>query len=113
MEIQKQQSLQTCSSCACENYVVIQFRFGGTLLGLALGCCQSIVWRPQIGRMVVWIAVNILGWSLGMLLPQYIAYIMRVANTPLLSTIFPVIIAAVITGMALVWFLRGQHGLDY
>jgi hypothetical protein len=93
--------------------VIIQFRFGGTLLGLALGCCQSIVWRPQIGRMVVWIAVNILGWSLGMLLPQYIAYIMRVANSPLLSTIFPVIIAAVITGMALVWFLRGQHGLDY
>lgn len=85
---------------------------GGALFGLALGCCQSIVWRPRIGRIVVWIVVNVFGWSLGMFLPQYIAYIMRVANTSLLSTIFPVIIAAVVTGIVLVWFIQGQHDLD-
>lgn len=79
---------------------------GGALLGLTLGSCQSIVWRPRFDRMIVWIVVNLLGWSLGMFLPQLVAFLLDNSHTPWLSTLFPIVFASVVTGMGLLWFLR-------
>ncbi|WP_420642932.1 hypothetical protein [Candidatus Leptofilum sp.] len=89
---------------------------GGALLGLALGCCQAIAWRPRQGRILVWIVVNVMAWSVGMFLPQLAAFLLRdvlaVSNTPLLSTLFPVFFAAAGTGLVLVWFSGEQNELD-
>lgn len=89
---------------------------GGALLGLALGCLQSIVWWPRLNRLVVWIVVNVLGWSLGMFLPQLVPFLLKdmvaVNSAPLLASLFPVAFAAVVTGAALVWFLGEGYGLD-
>ncbi|NIT60242.1 MAG: hypothetical protein GWN00_29750 [Aliifodinibius sp.] len=82
---------------------------GGALLGLALGCCQGVVWRPRFDRVILWIVFNVMGWSLGMFLPQLIAFQLGYASTPWLSTLFPVVFAAVVTGIGLVWFLGGQY----
>jgi hypothetical protein len=79
---------------------------GGALLGLVLGCCQSVVWRPRFARMAVWIVGNVFGWSLGMFLPQLVAFQLRLDSTPWLSTLFPVLFGAVVTGLVLVWFLE-------
>ena len=84
---------------------------GGAFLGLTLGICQSIVWRPQFDRMVVWIVVNVLGWSLGMFLPHLMAFLLHVVDNLWRSTLFPVIFAAVATGSALLWFSGGSHDL--
>jgi hypothetical protein len=84
---------------------------GGALLGLALGC-QTITWRPRLARMLIWIVVNVVGWSLGMFLPQLAAFLLHDSHTPWLSNLFPIIFAPVVTGITLLWFLRGQHDLD-
>ncbi|GJM41800.1 MAG: hypothetical protein DHS20C20_20820 [Ardenticatenaceae bacterium] len=89
---------------------------GGALLGLALGLCQCFVWRFRIQRMLTWIVANVVGWSLGMFLPQLTAYLLRnslaVSHTPWLATLFPVAFAAVVTGLVLVLFTGGSDGLD-
>jgi hypothetical protein len=85
---------------------------GGALLGLTLGICQSIVWRPRFDRMVVWIVVSVLGWSLGMFLPQLAAFLLQNTNTLWLSTLFPVAFAAMATGIILIWFSGDYHALD-
>jgi hypothetical protein len=89
---------------------------GGALFGLALGICQGIVWRPRLDRIMVWIVVNVLGWSLGMFSPQFIVFflfdIVDLRSTTSFYTIFQVAFAAIVTGIALVWFLREQHDLD-
>lgn len=85
---------------------------GGALLGLALGCCQMIAWRPRLNRMLVWIIANVVGWSFGMFLPQWVAFLLHNGSTPWLSTLFPVAFAAVATGIALLWFFGGLHDLD-
>jgi hypothetical protein len=89
---------------------------GGAILGLALGICQGIVWRPRLDRIMVWVAVNVLGWSLGMFLPQLIVIflfdVVDLRSTTSFYTIFQVTFAAIVTGVGLVWFLREQHDLD-
>ncbi|GJM41485.1 MAG: hypothetical protein DHS20C20_17670 [Ardenticatenaceae bacterium] len=89
---------------------------GGALLGLALGCCQAIVWRPKLTHIFVWVVVNVLGWSLGTFLPQLAAFLLQdviaIDSTSLLSTLFPLAFAAVVTGLTLVWFSGGQNELD-
>ncbi len=84
---------------------------GGALLGLVLGCCQSTVWRPRFDHILIWVVVNVLGWSLGMFLPQLIAFLLHDVNPPWLSTHFPIAFAAVVTGIALLWFLGDQREL--
>ena len=85
---------------------------GGALLGLALGCCQSIVWRPRFDRIIIWIVINVLGWSLGMFLPQLAAFLLDDSSTSWLSTLFPVAFAAMATGIVLIWFLGEQYDMD-
>jgi hypothetical protein len=89
---------------------------GGAIFGLALGICQGIVWRPRLDRIMVWVVVNVLGWSLGMFLPQFIVFflfdIVDLRSTTSFYTIFQVAFAAIVTGFGLVWFLREQHDLD-
>jgi hypothetical protein len=89
---------------------------GGALFGLALGICQGIVWRPRLDRIIVWIVVNVVGWSLGMFLPQLTVFLLRdvfvISGTTFLYMIFPVAFASIGTGIALVGFFREQHDLD-
>lgn len=85
---------------------------GGALLGLALGCCQSVIWRPRFVRIFIWIVGNALGWSLGMFLPQFMPFIWHKANTPWLSTLLPIFFAAMTTGVVLIRFSEGQYDLD-
>lgn len=85
---------------------------GGALLGLTLGLCQCIAWRYRVLRMLAWIAANVVGWSLGMFLPQLTAYLLHSRNTSWLDLLFPAAFAAVITGLALVWFMGGENDLD-
>jgi hypothetical protein len=89
---------------------------GGAIFGLALGICQGIVWRPRLDRIMVWVVVNVLGWSLGMFLPQLIVFflfdVVDLRSTTSFYTIFQVAFAAIVTGVGLVWFLREQHDLD-
>jgi hypothetical protein len=90
---------------------------GGALFGLALGICQAIVWRPRVARMLVWVLVNVVGWSLGQFLPQWIIFILYILrpyhrNMQWLYGLFPVVFAAVVTGIGLLWFLGDQHALD-
>lgn len=81
---------------------------GGALLGLGLGCCQGVVWRPRIARMAAWIIGNVFGWSLGMFLPQLVAFQLSIDSNPWFSTLFPVIFGAVVTGLVLICFLEDR-----
>lgn len=85
---------------------------GGFILGLALGLCQSITWRPNLRHGVLWIVINSAGWAVGMFLPQWFVFWVRGQNSPLLSTLFPVAFAALATGFVLLWFSGGYYELD-
>ena len=88
---------------------------GGALLGLALGCCQALIWRPRFERMFMWVLANVAGWSLGMFLPQLMVFLLQdivpTRSSPLFSTLFPAAFAAAVMGIVLVWFLGRQHDL--
>lgn len=81
-------------------YIVVNFPYGpllewdpligGLLLGLALGTCQSLVWRPHSRLIFGWIVANVIGWSLGLFLAAVIVFLLhavRVDN----SVIKPII----------------------
>lgn len=85
---------------------------GGLLLGLALGCCQSMVWRFPLRRILAWIIASMLGWSLGMFLAEVTAFLLHdfVTGDHLYTYVLvPGILAGMTTGAVLHW-LWGRYG---
>jgi hypothetical protein len=81
---------------------------GGLLLGLAVGCCQSLVGWSHLRHIFGWIVANVVGWSLGLFLAHLLAYFLLYelvagSTAGYVSLIFSGGWFSVVTGIALVW----------
>jgi hypothetical protein len=84
---------------------------GGAILGLALGCSQSVLWGPPVGRAFGWVLANVVGWSAGLFLSAVTRFLLYSAvdvdDIQLLFRVLEGALVGVTTGITLVWLTRG------
>lgn len=93
------------------------------LFGIIIAAFQWPVLRREIPHALVWVATSMIGWALGALVSQWIAYPMVAqaesatsAGTQILSSLLingiTGLIAGGITGLAFVWIVRQPERED-